>query len=838
MSLQNNKYALLIVDDYTSYTWVKFLSSKDQAGDALMSFIVQHATCGKFVQTLRTDNGGEFTSAVFGKFLWERGIQHNRSPPYTPQFQGKVERMNRTVGEKAHSMRVGAGLPESYWELAWGCAVFLRNRSPTSANPGKMTPYESMYGRKPVLENLRVFGCRAEALVPDAVRGKDGDRSRPGIFVGYDEVSKGYKFLPDGSRKWVPVRTVAFDEVINGNTVDVMHMDENMEMESAVGNGDAVEMSEDEEEDKEEYEAQRKGEERPQLVAAKSLPMITRSQLKRGLQEAYRGEEDVAMVGIDAFGAESYGVKGVDVYVPRSLKEALGGMEGSEWRDAISEEIKAMEDAEVWGQPVVEEDWMSVTPLRFIFTKKMGANGEIERYKARLVFQNRDSGDENEDVYAPVVDKVSLRVFLTVVAKYGWCLEQSDVKTAFLHAENVGNEYVKLPGGVGQDGKGMVRKLQKALYGLRRAPKAWNSTFTEWAVQAGFKQLGSEACLFVHGELSAMIVVYVDDLLVAAASSENVKKVQNLIGGRFQVRHLGRPKFFLGMNVNYNREQRKVHLCQHTYVDALMERYQGYVGAPRSLPIVCGVVLNKEQGELQPTDNPYSSLVGALLFLSVCTRPDISFAVGSLAKFISNPGEQHWRVAVDVLAYVGATRGQGIMLGDVRGKVIDELVAYADSDWANDTDDRKSVSGGVLYLGGSLVAWHSKKQHMVCTSTAEAEIHAILGMAETVKMTRELLSELIQEFGFCCSGKIPVLLSDNQPGLDAVSSRRARTKHYDIKVKFIAQCIDDGDFLLQYVPSSANIADVLTKPLRAVRFKALVQLLMSEAPVTSANFQV
>jgi hypothetical protein len=126
---------------------------------------------------------------------------------------------------------------------------------------------------------------------------------------------------------------------------------------------------------------------------------------------------------------------------------------------------------------------------------------------------------------------------------------------------------------------------------------------------------------------------------------------------------------------------------------------------------------------------------------------------------------------------------------------------------------------------------------MVCTSTAEAEIHAILGMAEAIRVARDLLSELVQVFDFSCSGKVPVLLSENQPGLDAVSSRKARTKHYDIKVKFIAQCVDNGDFLLQYVPSSANVADVLTKPLRAVRFKALVQFLMCAEPVASANFQ-
>ena len=120
----------------------------------LKYFLMQQEQRGNFVGTIRTNNGGEFSSAEFKQFLWERGIRHATSPPYTPQYQGKVERMNRTVGEKAHAMRVGAGLAESYWELAWGCAVFLRNRSLTVANQGCMTPYESMYGRKPVLDMI------------------------------------------------------------------------------------------------------------------------------------------------------------------------------------------------------------------------------------------------------------------------------------------------------------------------------------------------------------------------------------------------------------------------------------------------------------------------------------------------------------------------------------------------------------------------------------------------------------------------------------------------------------------------------------------------------------
>jgi hypothetical protein len=219
-------------------------------------------------------------------------------------------------------------------------------------------------------------------------------------------------------------------------------------------------------------------------------------------------------------------------------------------------------------------------------------------------------------------------------------LEQSDIKTAFLNAEAVGEHFVRLPAWVVPEGESAVRLLNKALYGLRSAPKAWNTTFLEWAVDAGFQQFESEECLFFHKEFNALIVIYVDDLLVGAESLEGIRGVQRLLDGKFQVRHMGQPSFFLGMNVEYDREHCSIVLSQQTYVMALRQKYQRYVGLQRSLPMVCGIVLNKEQGEMRPTDAPYSSLVGALLFLAVCTRPDISYAVGTLSKFISNPGEE------------------------------------------------------------------------------------------------------------------------------------------------------------------------------------------------------
>jgi hypothetical protein len=500
------------------------------------------------------------------------------------------------------------------------------------------------------------------------------------------------------------------------------------------------------EEDLMDYAAQQKGEERPQLVARKSVQMLTRAQSEEASGRRQKRKEEFALVAVDSYGGEVLGDGGVNLNVPKTVKEALEGEERVQWEEAIWEEIDSMEEAEVWGPPVTAPAGVVVTPLRFIFAKKVGAGGEMQRYKARLIFQNRDTDEGDECFYAPVVDKVSLRVFLAVVAQKGWLLEQADVKTAFLNAKNEGEDYVKLPGYVVRPGESPIRILQKALYGLRRAPKAWNSTFTEWVTSVGFKPTASDPCLFVHNSRPTMLVIYVDDLLVAAATEEDLEHVQGLMEERFRMRRMGVPQYFLGMDVDYEREQGRIHLCQKTYIGALMEKYGEYVVLQRSLPIQAGIILTKEQGEQLPTWKPYSSLVGALLFLAVSTRPDISFAVGVLSKFLKCPGEPHWEVAVGVLSYLSATRDRGVMLGDFGFGEQGKLIGFADADWANDIDDRKSISGGALFFGGGIVLWHSRKQQMVCTSTAEAEIHAVLEMVYAMKSVAMLVGEIFENF--------------------------------------------------------------------------------------------
>jgi hypothetical protein len=214
---------------------------------------------------------------------------------------------------------------------------------------------------------------------------------------------------------------------------------------------------------------------------------------------------------------------------------------------------------------------------------------------------------------------------------------------------------------------------------------------------------------------------------------------------------------------------------------------------------------------------PYGSLVGALLFVSVCTRPDISFAVGVLTRHLKEPRDSHWVAAVGVLDYLRGTKEFGILLGN--NDMSSRLLAYSDSDWGADAVDRKSISGVIIMWGDSVLDWKSKKQNMVATSTTEAETHAALQAAYSVMSAKNLAMEFLQFFNFFQAGTtmtVPLVLIDNQPTLDSIRIARGRTRHYDIKLKFLFSCEQENAMQFSKVHTQENLADILTKFLKSM----------------------
>jgi hypothetical protein len=298
------------------------------------------------------------------------------------------------------------------------------------------------------------------------------------------------------------------------------------------------------------------------------------------------------------------------------------------------------------------------------------------------------------------------------------------------------------------------------------------------------EQMGFCPCLFIHvyRVLGVVPALYVDDILAAAATLAMLAEFVCWLQETFKIRDLGEPTQFLGMNVEYNREKGEVKLYQTTYIDILLKRFDMEHAVPVTTPMTPGLRFTKSQGQESPTDQPFSSLIGGLLFLAICTRPDISFAVFSLSRFLKQPASIHWEAALRILKYLKSNKGRAIRLGISKSEhfATDTLVCYTDADFANDLDDRKSVTGGIILKGSSPLVWMARKQKVISTSTAEAEGNAAFEICQQLVN----LQELIAEFEILIGDEIEtVICIDNQPLLDMIKNGKAKNKQRDIKLK-------------------------------------------------------
>uniref|UniRef100_A0A0A9XVJ9 Retrovirus-related Pol polyprotein from transposon TNT 1-94 n=1 Tax=Lygus hesperus TaxID=30085 RepID=A0A0A9XVJ9_LYGHE len=219
-SIGGARYMLTCLDDYSRYVHVYTLKEKSQVAGKLKEFcaLVENQT-GQRIKLFRSDGGTEFCNSLLDSFFKSKGIVHQKSTRYTPQSNGRAERVQRTLVEKGRSMLADAGLSKVYWNFAVLAAAYLQNRSPARVLDGK-TPFELWTGQKPDLSNLRVFGCEAWVQVPKQRRKKWDEKSEKLIFIGYPEDYKAYRFIHPRTKDLVVSRDVVFMEGSGSSEVE------------------------------------------------------------------------------------------------------------------------------------------------------------------------------------------------------------------------------------------------------------------------------------------------------------------------------------------------------------------------------------------------------------------------------------------------------------------------------------------------------------------------------------------------------------------------------------------------------------------------------------------
>jgi transposase InsO family protein len=721
-SHSDKRYILSFIDDYTRKTWIYFLHEKSEA---FTTFKIFKATVekeiGAFITCLRTDRGGEFNSNEFGELCKSQGIRRQLTVAYTPQQNGVAERKNQTIMNAVRSMLNERKVPKTFWSEAAKWCVHIQNRSPTTAVEDK-TPEEAWSNEKPVVDYFRVFGCVAHVHIPDQKRSKLDDKSRKCVLLGVSDESKAWRLYDPISKKIIVSKDVVFEEekgwdwgrsteeikrdILEWGDEEDIVTDQNEELgetstnnlSSSSGNSSNSNISNSS-----------SNKSNSPTVSPPNEPSSGDNELVegRGMRER---REPIWMEDFETGeGLSDDGNLNAMMMVtendPTTFEEAV---KCKNWREAMSSEIESIERNQTWELTAVPKEIKPIG-VKWVFKTKLNEDGTVEKFKARLVAKGyaQRHGIDYTEVFAPVARLDTIRVILAIAAQFSWEVFQLDVKSAFLHGELKEEVFVEQPEGFVKKGEEeKVYRLKKALYGLKQAPRAWYSRIEAYFIREKFERCSSEHTLFTKSKGGKFLIVslYVDDLIFTGNNRSMCDEFKNSMMLEFDMSDLGKMKHFLGVEVKQCAGG--IFICQRRYAREVLARFGMEDSNAVKNPIVPGTKLRKDEGGVRVDETQFKQVVGSLMYLTV-TRPDLMFGVSLISRFMSRPTMAHWLAAKRILRYLKGTINLGMFYRKQENNL--KLVAFTDSDYAGDLDDRRSTSGFVFKLGAGAISWASKK---------------------------------------------------------------------------------------------------------------------------------
>jgi hypothetical protein len=767
-SIGGSRYFVTFTCANTDYTEVSTIKAKSECKRELMNYIKRCMTqFGRFPKTVRSDRGGEYLDDEMQTFLKNNGIVFQCTVPRCPEQNGISERKNRTLLEAVRTMLFMKNLPNFLWAEALQHANNTFNNIPKKCE--SVSPKEKFFNKSfnyPFIE----FGTQVFYTTNPQDRSKLAERGAPGIFVGIDHNSKGFRIFTQGK-----IRVERNVKFIDNNESD----------ESVVSNETFI----------------------TDLIEPESVPIGTHTELAT-TNEPRRSERIRLKQAHSAL---------QQVYEPKTYRQAIACPEKDKWVVAMEEELTSIEINKTWSLVDLPN---GRTPIGCRWVYKVKDNGDQpSRYKARLVAQGftQKFGEDYDEVFAPVTRSSTFRTLLTIASKQNLTVQQFDVKTAFLNGTLQEEIYMKLPPNHIQSDK--VLRLNKSLYGLKQAARSWNQTLNKAMTSAGFKQSKVDECLYIYKDHSHVCysIVHVDDMIFASDSPDLIKRIVAILNTSFELKCLGDVKNYLGIEISRNQKG-AFSISQSNYIDKIVTDAGLQDSKGSKYPIAPGYH-KLEDNSFLDNNTIYRKFIGKLLYVSTNTRPDVSAAVGILAQRVSKPRSLDLKEVYRIIRYLHSTKDLKLSLYDE--KCEESLIAYADSDWAEDRTTRKSISGVICKVFGGPVSWSSRKQDIVSTSTTEAEFYAL---SEAVKES-QWLHNLLKDFQIETNYSLKVF-SDNQSTIKMIENPKfsSRTKHIDVRLHFIRDYVAQGKIEVTYVPSEDNVADLLTKPLVGVKIQQLRSL--------------
>ncbi|GKB23491.1 putative ribonuclease H-like domain-containing protein, partial [Tanacetum coccineum] len=427
---------------------------------------------------------------------------------------------------------------------------------------------------------------------------------------------------------------------------------------------------------------------------------------------------------------------------------------------------------------------------KWVFRNKRDQRGIVVRNKGRLVAQ----GYRQEE---------------------GIDYDEMDVKSEFLYGTIEEEVYVNQPPGfVDPEFPNRVYKVEKALYGVHQAPRAWYETLSTYLLENRFRRGTIDKTLLIKKIKNDILLVqvYVDDIIFGSTKESLSTEFEQLMHKRFQISSVGELTFFLGLQV----EQRKddIFLSQDKYVYDILKKFDFSSVKTASTPMETHKPLSKDTTGTDVDVHLYRSMIGSLMYLT-SSRTDIMFVVCACSRFQVQPKASHMHAVKRIFRYL---KGQPTLgLWYPKDSPMD-LIAYSDSDYAGASIDRKSTTGGCQFLGCRLISWQCKKQTIVANSTTKAEYIAASNCCGQVLWLQNQLLDYGYNF---MKTKIHV---DNESAICVVKNPvyHSKTKHIEIRHHFIRDSYEKKLIEMVKIHTDYNVADLLTKAFDVTRFQFLI----------------
>ncbi|CAI7746516.1 unnamed protein product [Closterium sp. NIES-53] len=477
----------------------------------------------------------------------------------------------------------------------------------------------------------------------------------------------------------------------------------------------------------------------------------------------------------------------LDISTPHSYAEAITGPYSSKWQTAMDAEMASSKSIGTYvdavpprGASIVDGIWIfrmnrpPVSPPAF-----------KARYVARRFSQRQ--GVEFFQTFSPTPKMTTLWVLLHVAAQRDYELHSLDFSTT-----------------------GLQGSLHEEI-SLRRPPGFTGS----FPAALGFAPLAADPSLFLRTDTSLpllYILVYVNELVFATADTKALALVKSELQKRHTCTDLGELTSYLGFQITWDRAWRTITLTQSHMVHQVLQRFSFLYSSPQSTPLPTGHLLSAPPSDksVEPS-GPYPELVGCLIYLMTCTRPDLAHRLSILARYVV-PGRhrtEQWEAAERVLRYLCSTSGMRLVLGG-RGPAV--LTGHVGASWVDDLATQRSSQGYKFSLGSSSVSWQSTRSFSILSSSCEAEIYTGPMAAQELRWLTYLLTDLGER-----PRSSPVMYVDNKAMIAWCQEHRLehRMKHIALRY-FLARDLQQlGQLRLAYVAIRANTADIFTKALQS-----------------------